>query len=125
MFPARFSLRKFENEVVEMTANLLGSQGSVVGAMTTGGTESILMAMKVWLLLRQGMYMLGFWCVLTCMQRKAYRELAYKRGIAEPEVVVPHTAHAAFMKAGHYFKMKVCLFEYFFLACIASVSILF
>ena len=40
------SLRKFETEVVSMTAELLGSDGRAVGNMTTGGTESILMAVK-------------------------------------------------------------------------------
>ena len=39
------SLRKFESEVLAMTADLLGGS-EAVGNMTSGGTESILMAIK-------------------------------------------------------------------------------
>ena len=38
------SLKKFETEVVAMVASLLGGDASTVGNMTTGGTESLLMA---------------------------------------------------------------------------------
>ncbi|KFP67832.1 Sphingosine-1-phosphate lyase 1 [Cariama cristata] len=51
--------------------------------MTSGGTESILMACK------------------------AYRDLAYERGIKQPEMLVPVSAHAAFDKAAHYFGLKL------------------
>ena len=45
--PSAFpSLRKFEIEVITMTADLLGGDREVVGNMTSGGTESILMAVK-------------------------------------------------------------------------------
>ena len=40
------SLRKFETEVVAMTAALLGGDEDVAGNMTSGGTESLLMAVK-------------------------------------------------------------------------------
>ena len=40
------SLRKFETEVVAMTAALLGGDPNVCGNITTGGTESLLMAVK-------------------------------------------------------------------------------
>lgn len=45
------SVVKFESEVVAMTAALLGSKeknsgGEICGNMTSGGTESILMAVK-------------------------------------------------------------------------------
>ena len=45
------SVARFEAEVVAMTADLLGSKekasgGQVCGNMTSGGTESILLAMK-------------------------------------------------------------------------------
>jgi sphinganine-1-phosphate aldolase len=44
------SLRQMEAEVVSMTGAMLGGGPGtgVCGAMTSGGTESILMAMKVW-----------------------------------------------------------------------------
>ena len=38
------SLRKFETEVVAMVAGLVGGDGTTAGNMTTGGTESLLMA---------------------------------------------------------------------------------
>ena len=40
--------RKFENEVVSMTASMLNGDSEVVGSVTSGGTESILMAMKTY-----------------------------------------------------------------------------
>ena len=38
--------RKFENEVVSMTAWMLHGDSKVVGSVTSGGTESCLMAVK-------------------------------------------------------------------------------
>ena len=38
------SLKELETQVVAMTAALLGGDGQVVGTMTSGGTESVLMA---------------------------------------------------------------------------------
>jgi sphinganine-1-phosphate aldolase len=71
------SVRKMEAEVVSMTANLFRGSGQLpVGTMTSGGTESIFLAMK------------------------SYRERGRKmRGITRPNMVVPITAHAAFDKA--------------------------
>src|SRR5512143_2054430 len=40
------SLRQFENEVVAMASSLLGGDEHTAGSMTTGGTESLLMAVK-------------------------------------------------------------------------------
>ena len=40
--------RKFENEVVSMTASMMNGDADTVGSMTSGGTESILMAMKAY-----------------------------------------------------------------------------
>lgn len=85
LFP---SIGKFEAEVVSMTAAMLhGGPGAgessaapeACGTVTSGGTESILLAMK------------------------AYRDLGRERGIERPEVVLPTTAHAAFDKASQYF----------------------
>ncbi len=79
------SLKKFETEVVAMTANVLGGDSKVVGNMTSGGTESILMAVKT--------------------ARQWAR--ANKPEITTPELVVPATAHPAFDKAAHYFDVKI------------------
>ncbi len=79
------SLRGFETNVIAMSAALLGSKGSVVGNMTSGGTESILMAM------------------FTARQWAR----ANRPHIITPEVVLPRSAHPAFEKAAHYFDMKL------------------
>jgi glutamate/tyrosine decarboxylase-like PLP-dependent enzyme len=78
------SLRQFETEVVAMTAALLGGGAETVGNMTSGGTESLLLAVKT--------------------ARDWGRAV---RGIAEPEMILPVTAHPAFDKAGHYFGVKI------------------
>ena len=83
--PSAFpSLRKMETEVVGMTATLLHGDESTTGTMTSGGTESIMMA------------------VLSA------REWAKKHkptsGI--PEVLAPASAHPAFSKACHFFGLK-------------------
>mmetsp|Transcript_5872 Transcript_5872/g.18861 ORF Transcript_5872/g.18861 Transcript_5872/m.18861 type:complete len:569 (-) Transcript_5872:39-1745(-) len=71
------SVMQFEAEVISMTANMLnGGISTVCGTMTSGGTESILMATKT------------------------HRQWAYETlGITEPEVVAPQTAHAGIDKA--------------------------
>lgn len=79
------SLRRFETEVVAMTAALLGGDENVVGTMTSGGTESDLMAVKT--------------------ARDWAR--SHQPQIAEPELVMPVTGHPAFDKAGDYFGVRV------------------
>lgn len=79
------SLRKFETEVVAMVGGLLGGDGETAGNMTTGGSESILMA------------------VLTAREWAT----ANRPKISAPEMILPRTAHPAFDKAGHYFGVKV------------------
>jgi len=82
MFP---SLRRFENEIVSMTASMLHGDSHVVGSLTSGGTESILMAMK------------------------AYRDRARKLfpHIKNPEMVAPITIHPAHEKAAAYFGFTI------------------
>lgn len=82
------SVRKMEAEVVAMTASLLGGgsagDAGVCGSMTSGGTESILTAVK------------------------ASRDyMAATRGIEYPEMVIAESAHAAFIKAAEYFKIRI------------------
>lgn len=76
LFPAG---RQMEAEVIRMTCAMFGlNQGS--GLSTSGGTESILMAVL------------------------AHRNYAASvRGIAKPNLVMPLTAHPAFNKACYYF----------------------
>jgi sphinganine-1-phosphate aldolase len=77
------SLRRMEAEVVRMTATMLNGPAEATGTMTSGGTESVLMAVK------------------------AYRERGKKLGIKKPEMVLPESAHVAFDKAAHYFGVKM------------------
>jgi sphinganine-1-phosphate aldolase len=78
------SLRQFETDVVSMSASLLGGDEHVVGNMTSGGTESILMA------------------VVTAREWAR----ANKPHISEPEMVLGVSIHPAFEKAAHYFGVK-------------------
>jgi glutamate/tyrosine decarboxylase-like PLP-dependent enzyme len=74
------SLRQMECEVVSMAAALLNGNEDVAGTMTSGGTESIMMAIK------------------------AAREWGKKeKGFKRPHMIVPASAHPAFDKAMHYF----------------------
>src|SRR5439155_17190810 len=77
------SLRRFETEVVAMSASLLGD-ANAAGSMTSGGTESILMAVKT-----------------------ARDWARAEKNITEPEMIVPESVHPAFEKAGHYFGVRV------------------
>lgn len=81
------SLRRFESEVVRMTADLFNGGEEAAGTMSSGGTESILLAVKT---ARE-------WARVNRPQ------------ISQPEVIIPASAHPAFMKAVHYFGLKVVL----------------
>ncbi|MFC4003468.1 pyridoxal phosphate-dependent decarboxylase family protein [Prauserella oleivorans] len=74
------SLLRMENDLVGAAARLLGGDAGTAGSVTSGGTESCLLAV---LAAREG-----------------------RREIAEPSMVVPTTAHAAFRKAAHLFGVR-------------------
>ncbi len=77
------SLRKIQADVVEYVAGWLEAGTEGAGFMTTGGTESLLMAVK------------------------AARERGRKeRGVTSPNVVLPTSAHAAFEKGCYYFGLE-------------------
>ncbi|XP_067876512.1 sphingosine-1-phosphate lyase 1 [Heterodontus francisci] len=76
-------VRKMEAEVVRMACTLFHGGPDSCGTVTSGGTESILMACK------------------------AYRDLGAERGVKYPEIVAPLSAHAAFNKAAQYFGMRI------------------
>jgi len=78
------SLKRFEAEVVAMTAALLGGDDRTVGNMTSAGSESILMAVK------------------TARDWARFE----RPEITEPEMVLPETAHPAFLKTAHYFGVR-------------------
>jgi glutamate/tyrosine decarboxylase-like PLP-dependent enzyme len=77
------SLRRIQSDVVGIVGDWLGAGPEGAGFMTTGGTESILMAVK------------------------AARERGRKeRGVTSPNVVLPTSAHAAFEKGCSYFGLE-------------------
>ena len=70
------SLQKFESDICKMTANICrGTCRTVCGSMTSGGTESIVLAVR------------------------AHKEYAASQGITHPEIIACVTAHAAINKA--------------------------
>jgi len=80
------SLKRFETEIIATTAELLHGTPEVCGVVTSGGTESCLMAVKT------------------------YRDMARaQRGVRRPEMVLPVTAHVAWFKAAEYFDVTVRL----------------
>ncbi|KAN0111467.1 PLP-dependent transferase [Russula decolorans] len=80
VFPA---IRKMEAEIVAICLRMYNNPTGA-GATTSGGTESILMSVKT------------------------HRDWARAvKGICEPEMVVPASAHAAFDKAAAYFNVKL------------------
>jgi glutamate/tyrosine decarboxylase-like PLP-dependent enzyme len=83
--PFRFpSLDAMEKEVVAMTARLLNAPAEGSGSMTSGGTESILQAVRV-----------------------ARDRAKAERGVTEPKLVIPYSAHPAFAKAAKYFQLEL------------------
>lgn len=77
-FPSVVAL---ERQVVGGMATLLGGSDATPGIFTSGGTESILLAVK------------------------AARDA--RPDVRDPRIVVPITAHAAFHKAGAYLRVRV------------------
>src|SRR5260370_38664010 len=81
MYP---SATKLEAEIVAMTAAMLHGSPEVCGVVTFGGTESLINPMLV------------------------YRDRGRaEKGITQPEVIIPVTAHVALEKAGHLLGIKV------------------
>lgn len=81
MYP---SIGKMEKDVVTSVAELLRADDDVVGNFTSGGTESIMMAVKT----------ARDWARIN------------RPEIKEPEMVLPVSAHPAFLKAAHYYNVK-------------------
>ncbi len=83
--PFKFpSLDVMEKEVVAMTARLLNAPDHASGSMTSGGTESIMQAVRV-------------------ARDRAKKERAVKK----PKIVIPYSAHPAFAKGAKYFELEL------------------
>lgn len=83
------SLLKLENDIIAIASEHLGGSAGTVGTFTSGGTESIILAVKA--------------------ARDHAR--ATRPGLARPNVVMPTTAHAAFQKACHYLDLEAVLVD--------------
>jgi sphinganine-1-phosphate aldolase len=80
------SVAALERDLVGFVRGLLHGDEQVVGTVTTGGTESCLLAVKT--------------------ARDAWVAAG---GTGQPRLVMPVTAHAAFQKAAHYFGLALDL----------------
>lgn len=84
------SITKYEGEVIAMTLDIFNGDAvnkrdpkqKATGSLTTGGTDSIFQSVYV------------------------HREWAAEKGITQPEIVLPFSAHPAFFKAAHYLNIK-------------------
>ncbi len=79
------SLLKMENDIIAFASEHLNGGAEASGNFTSGGTESIILAVKA----------ARDYCRHT------------KPEIKEPEMILPVTGHAAFHKAGHYLGVKI------------------
>jgi sphinganine-1-phosphate aldolase len=86
------SATRFEGEITAMALDLMNASAAVgsgpddrpCGSVTSGGTESIITSVLM------------------------YRDRARKeKGITQPELILPETAHPAFEKGAHLFGLKV------------------
>lgn len=76
-------IRQAEVELISFFTNMMKGGEDSCGTSTSGGTESILLAVL------------------------AYRQFAQEtKGITEPEILLPESIHSAFYKACYYFKIK-------------------
>ncbi|CAE7234241.1 SGPL1 [Symbiodinium sp. CCMP2592] len=73
------SVRKYEAELISWAVRMLNGTRSTCGLLTSGGTESVMLA-------------------ALC-----YRELGRSRGIATPRILAANTCHPCIVKACHYF----------------------
>ena len=75
---------QMEAEIIRWTLDLYKGGQEACGIVTSGGTESIILALL------------------------AYREKAKaEKGITQPNVIMSETAHCAFDKGGHYFGLEI------------------
>lgn len=69
--------------MLKFTAQLFHIDDNACGVMTSGGTESCLLAVKT------------------------YRDLGKAKGIKKPEMIIPESAHVAWDKGAEYFGVKI------------------
>ncbi len=80
------SVARIEDDLVGAASRLLGGGPSTVGTVTSGGTES---------------------CLLAVLAARSRWRAAHPHDDRRPQLVLPVTAHAAFRKAAHLFDLTV------------------
>ena len=78
--------KQMENEIVKMVINLFNGGPECSGITTSGGSESVEMAI---------------------LSHKLHYKS--KKGITKPEVIICETAHSAFYKAADFFNVKLVI----------------
>ncbi|KIC11632.1 hypothetical protein RA19_06285 [Leisingera sp. ANG-M1] len=78
------SVRKYETDVIAMVKDLFNAPENAAATITTGGSESIVLALKT--------------------ARDRAREL---KGITSPNIIVPQSAYAVFNKLSHFLGIEV------------------
>jgi len=78
------SLQRMENEVMGYCREWLRGDEQVCGSLTSGGTESLLLAVKA---------------------ARDYARVHFP-AITQPEMILPETVHSSFFKAAQYFNLK-------------------
>jgi sphinganine-1-phosphate aldolase len=79
------SLVHMEEQIIQMSLGLFNAPGDAGGSFTSGGTESLFLAMKT--------------------ARDRFRVL--RPDVSRPRVVIPRTAHPALDKAAHYLQVDI------------------
>ncbi|MGJ7900943.1 pyridoxal phosphate-dependent decarboxylase family protein [Lysobacter sp. 1R34A] len=83
--PAAFpSLKRMQDDILDISLSLLGGGGDAGGTMTSGGTESIMLAV-----------------------RSAHRAFRARRPQARPHLLLPASAHPAYDKAADLMGLEV------------------
>ncbi|MGO1003065.1 pyridoxal phosphate-dependent decarboxylase family protein [Lysobacter sp. CA196] len=83
--PAAFpSLKRMQDDILDISLSLLGGNGDAGGTMTSGGTESIMLAV-----------------------RSAHRAFRERRPQARPHLLLPTSAHPAYDKAADLMGLEV------------------
>lgn len=82
-------IQQCHNEVVTMLKDLFNAPKTAAGVMTSGGTESILLSVKT---------------------AKDYA-ISMHQIIDDPEILIPESAHPAFLKAAECFGLKAIVFN--------------
>ena len=97
------SVARMDAELVSMTASMVRADvEEVCGSVTSGGSESILCAMKAsrdWWLNANGYGLF----------RNLLKALPWMKNSSKPEIIMADSAHAAYVKAAEYYNLRMVI----------------